>query len=516
MKKEILISEDKYESRCAILENGLLSEIYIERQNEQRVLANIYKGRVDNVLPGMQIAFVEIGLEKHGFLHASDIEYSFEDIEDDNATTKIHADLDDSPPRRQKRRKTEPAITDVIETGQEILVQVAKAAMGTKGARITSTVSLPGKYVVYLPTSSSVGISRRIESAEERLRLKDLVQSFRTDTEGGFIIRTAAEGKSEENLSAEINYLLNTWQKINQKASRVRAPSLIHKDLGFTERIIRDYFNSDVNELIIDSKLQYETAINYFTQLLPEFKSRVKFYKAKSISMMEKFGIETGLKKALGQKVWLRSGAYIIIEQTEAMVSIDVNTGKFTGENDADNTILKANLEAAEEIVRQLRLRDLGGIVVIDFIDMDRHEDRRKVYQALQQEIKRDRAKTNILRISELGLVEMTRQRTRPSITSVLTQICPYCDGHGFVLSVDTVVTNVLRAIKKAAHKSQKRKFKVIANELVVSRLLDRRSKLIQQLKQEMDLHIRIEGNVDLHLEDYQILDEYDRQIRLD
>jgi len=516
MKKEILISEDKYESRCAILENGLLSEIYIERQNEQRVLANIYKGRVDNVLPGMQIAFVEIGLEKHGFLHASDIEYSFEDIEDDNATTKIHADLDDSPPRRQKRRKTEPAITDVIETGQEILVQVAKAAMGTKGARITSTVSLPGKYVVYLPTSSSVGISRRIESAEERLRLKDLVQSFRTDTEGGFIIRTAAEGKSEENLSAEINYLLNTWQKINQKASRVRAPSLIHKDLGFTERIIRDYFNSDVNELIIDSKPQYETAINYFTLLLPELKSRVKFYKAKSISMMEKFGIETGLKKALGQKVWLRSGAYIIIEQTEAMVSIDVNTGKFTGENDADNTILKANLEAAEEIVRQLRLRDLGGIVVIDFIDMDRHEDRRKVYQALQQEIKRDRAKTNILRISELGLVEMTRQRTRPSITSVLTQICPYCDGHGFVLSVDTVVTNVLRAIKKAAHKSQKKKFKVIANELVVSRLLDRRSKLIQQLKREMDLHIRIEGNVDLHLEDYQILDEYNRQIRLD
>ena len=515
MKKEILISEDKYESRCAILENGLLSEIYIERQNEQRVLANIYKGRVDNVLPGMQIAFVEIGLEKHGFLHASDIEYSFEDIEDDNATTKIHADLDDSPPRRQ-RRKAEPAITDVIETGQEILVQVAKAAMGTKGARITSTVSLPGKYVVYLPTSSSVGISRRIESAEERLRLKDLVQSFRTDTEGGFIIRTAAEGKSEENLAAEVNYLLNTWKKINQKASRVRAPSLIHKDLGFTERIIRDYFNSDVDELIIDSKPQYETAINYFTLLLPEFKSRVKFYKTKSISMMEKFGIETGLKKALGQKVWLRSGAYIIIEQTEAMVSIDVNTGKFTGENDAGNTILKANLEAAEEIVRQLRLRDLGGIVVIDFIDMDRHEDRRKVYQALQQEIKRDRAKTNILRISELGLVEMTRQRTRPSITSVLTQICPYCDGHGFVLSVDTVVTNVLRAIKKAARKSQKRKFKVIANELVVSRLLDRRSKLIQQLNQEMDLHIRIEGNIDLHLEDFQILDEDDRQIRLD
>ena len=515
MKKEILISEDKYESRCAILENGLLSEIYIERQNEQRVLANIYKGRVDNVLPGMQIAFVEIGLEKHGFLHASDIEYSFEDIEDDDASTKIHADLDDSPPRRQ-RRKAEPAITDVIETGQEILVQVAKAAMGTKGARITSTVSLPGKYVVYLPTSSSVGISRRIESAEERLRLKDLVQSFRTDTEGGFIIRTAAEGKSEENLAAEVNYLLNTWKKINQKASRVRAPSLIHKDLGFTERIIRDYFNSDVDELIIDSKPQYETAINYFTLLLPEFKSRVKFYKTKSISMMEKFGIETGLKKALGQKVWLRSGAYIIIEQTEAMVSIDVNTGKFTGENDAGNTILKANLEAAEEIVRQLRLRDLGGIVVIDFIDMDRHEDRRKVYQALQQEIKRDRAKTNILRISELGLVEMTRQRTRPSITSVLTQICPYCDGHGFVLSVDTVVTNVLRAIKKAARKSQKRKFKVIANELVVSRLLDRRSKLIQQLNQEMDLHIRIEGNIDLHLEDYQILDEDDRQIRLD
>jgi len=515
MKKEILISEDQYESRCAILENGLLSEIYIERQNEQRVLANIYKGRVDNVLPGMQIAFVEIGLEKHGFLHASDIEYSFEDIADDNASTKIYTDSDGSPLRSQRRR-SEPAITDVIETGQEILVQVAKAAMGTKGARITSTISLPGKYVVYLPTSSSVGISRRIESAKERLRLKDLVQSFRPDTEGGFIIRTAAEGKSEENLSAEISYLLNTWEKINQKASRADAPSLIHRDLGFTERIIRDYFNNDVNELIIDSKSQYDTAINYFTLLLPEFKSRVKFYKTKSISMMEKFGIETGLKKALGRKVWLRSGAYIIIEQTEAMVSIDVNTGKFTGESDADSTILKANLEAAEEIVRQLRLRDLGGIVVIDFIDMDRHEDRKKVYQALQQEIKKDRAKTNILRISELGLVEMTRQRTRPSIGSVLTQLCPYCDGHGFVLSVDTVVTNVLRAIKRVARGSKKKDFKVVANELVVSRLLDRRSKLIQQLNREMNLRVQIEGNIDLHLEDYQILDEHNRQVRLD
>ena len=515
MRKEILISEDQYESRCAILENGLLSEIYIERQNEQQVLANIYKGRVDNVLPGMQIAFVEIGLEKHGFLHASDIEYSFEDIEDGDTSTKIHTDLDDSPPRR-RRGKPEPAITDVIETGQEILVQVAKTAIGTKGARITSSISLPGKYVVYLPTSSSVGISRRIESAEERQRLKDLVQSFRGDTAGGFIIRTAAEGKSEKNLSAEINYLLNIWKNINQKANRIKAPSLVHRDLGFTERIIRDYFNSDVDELIIDSKQQYDTAINYFTQLLPEFKSRVKLYKKKSISMMERFGVETGLKKALGQKVWLRSGGYLVIEQTEAMVSIDVNTGKFTGENDADSTILAANLEAAEEIVRQMRLRDLGGIIVIDFIDMDRHEDRKKVYRGLQQEIKRDRAKTNILRISELGLVEMTRQRTRPSIKNILTQICPYCDGHGFVLSVDTVVTNVLRAVKKVAWRSRKREFKVIANELVVSRLLDRRSKLIQQLNQEMDLRLQIEGDIDFHLEDYQIFDECNRRMRLD
>mgnify|MGYP001453779308 CR=1 FL=1 len=505
MKKEILISEDKYESRCAILENGLLSEIYIERQNEQRVLANIYKGRVDNVLPGMQIAFVEIGLEKHGFLHASDIEYSFEDIEDDNATTKIHADLDDSPPRRQ-RRKTEPAITDVIETGQEILVQVAKAAMGTKGARITSTVSLPGKYVVYLPTSSSVGISRRIESAEERLRLKDLVQSFRTDTEGGFIIRTAAEGKSEENLAAEVNYLLNTWKKINQKASRVRAPSLIHKDLGFTERIIRDYFNSDVDELIIDSKPQYETAINYFTLLLPEFKSRVKFYKTKSISMMEKFGIETGLKKALGQKVWLRSGAYIIIEQTEAMVSIDVNTGKFTGENDADNTILKANLEAAEEIVRQLRLRDLGGIVVIDFIDMDRHEDRRKVYQALQQEIKRDRAKTNILRISELGLVELTRTRTRESHSHGITEWCEYCQGLGRVKTIHAVATEILRSLSDGTRTEPGRDFSVVASPEVVAILDGQERAALEDLEYKAAATFELVSDSDLEREVFEVV----------
>ena len=334
--------------------------------------------------------------------------------------------------------------------------------------------------------------------------------------EGGFIVRTAAEGKSEEEFSTEIQFLIHLWKEIRERGEKMPVRSLVRRDLGFVGRIIRDYFTNDVTKLVFDSKERYKETTEYLSSGLPELGSRVKLYE-KSIPLFEAHGIEKELKKALSEKIWLKCGGHIVIQQTEAMVSIDVNTGRFVGKADPDNTILSANLEAVEEIVRQMRLRDLGGIIVADFIDMDRHEHRKMVFKALQEALKKDRSRSNILHVSELGLVEMTRQRTRPSLSSLLTESCPYCDGHGRILSVDTITISVLRSIKKAHLKSRKRKLRVVANELIVSCLLEEESKKLSQLEKLMNLKIGIEEDADLHLEDYQIFaEDTNREIYLD
>ncbi|MCZ6677203.1 MAG: Rne/Rng family ribonuclease, partial [Candidatus Poribacteria bacterium] len=477
-----------------------------ERKDAEHILNNIYKGRVETVLPGMQIAFVDIGVEKHAFLHISDINPDFEE----DGSEKNSAKLDLSPnatgsPRM--RRGYSYSISDLIQKDQEILVQVGKEPMGTKGPRVTTGITLPGRYVVYLPTASRIGVSRRIESPEERQRLREIAEAMRADIEGGFIIRTAAEGKSEAEFSTEIQYLINQWQKINGEAEKISAPNLVHKDLGFTVRILRDQFTQDVKQFIIDSKEQYQFTLDYLSSALPELRSRVQLYD-KSTPIFEAYGIDKELKKALSEKIWLKCGGYIVIQQTEAMVSIDVNTGKFVGKADPDNTILSANLEAVEEVVRQLRLRDIGGIIVIDFIDMDYSEHRQMVFKMLQQALNTDRARTNLLHISELGLVEMTRQRTRPSLATVLTESCPYCDGYGSVLSIDTITIDLLRAIKNAYRRSRKRRLKVIASEHIISHLLDDKTDKLGQLEKSMRLRIQMQGDADLHLEDYRIFDQ--------
>ena len=506
MQKEIIISDDEYETRCAILEDGVLTEIDIERKDDQHTLNNTYKGRVENVLPGMQIAFVDIGLERHAFLHISDIIRDLEEDSSDKDSAKLDLNRNstDSP---KPGRGYSYSISDLISPRQEILVQVGKEPIGTKGPRVTTCITLPGRYVVYLPTASNIGVSRRIESAEERQRLREIAEGIRADIEGGFIIRTSAEGKSESEFSTEIQYLIEQWKRIVKQAEKMPAPSLVHKEHGFIVRVIRDSFTSDVTRFVIDSKEQYQEAMEYLSSALPELRSQVKLYD-KSTPIFEDYRIEKELKKALSEKIWLKCGGYIVIQQTEAMVSIDVNTGKFVGKGDPDKTILSANLEAVEEVVRQVRLRDLGGIIVIDFIDMDDLDHRRTVYKLLQQALDKDRARTNILHISELGLVEMTRQRTRPSLATVLTESCPYCDGHGSVLSVDTITIDLLRSIKKAHRKSRKRRLKVVANEHIVSHLLDERTGRLGQLEKSMNLQIRLQGDADLHLEDYQIFAE--------
>lgn len=520
MEKEILISDDEYETRCAVLKGGVLNEIYIERKADTQTLGNLYKGRVENVLPGMQVAFVDIGLDRHAFLHISDLKY--ESVRDKNGE-RINGGVGDKNGNhgagkkaalldlKAKRPKSGRGgrgfpflISDLISKRQEILVQVGKEPMGNKGARVTSNITLPGRYVVYMPNSSNIGVSRRIESASERDRLRNMAQAVKADVEGGFIIRTAAEGLNEAEFTAEIRYLIRQWQQTRERAKRKAAPSLVSKDLSFTHKIARDMLTKEVKRLLIDSEAGYEEAMRYVGEVMPKLGPRVSLYR-ENAPLFDAYGVERELRNALSEKIWLKCGGHIIIQQTEAMVSIDVNTGRFVGKADPDNTILSANLEAVEEVVRQLQLRDLGGIIVVDFIDMEEASHRKRVFKMLQDALRGDRARTNILHFSDLGLVEMTRQRTRPSLSTLLMEPCPYCDGHGTVLSIETVSIQLFRAIKAAQQQTRSSELRVMANDEVVSHLKSRMSDKLRALKRSLKLELTLEPDVNLHLEDYRI-----------
>ena len=522
MEKEILLSDDEYETRCAVLEEGVVTEIYIERKAATQTLGNLYKGRVENVLPGMQVAFVDIGLDRHAFLHISDLKYESVnegEIENGNGKSARNAavvDLKAKQPQQSRGGRGFPfLISDLISKRQELLVQVGKEPIGTKGARVTSNITLPGRYVVYMPNSSNIGVSRRIESPAERDRLRDMAKTIKADVEGGFIIRTAAEGLSETEFAAEIRYLIDQWKQTCERAERKSAPSLISEDLSFTNRIVRDMLTKEVKQLLIDSKSGYKETIDYVSSVMPDLKSRVSFYRGNS-TLFDTYGVERALKDALSEKIWLKCGGHIIIQQTEAMVSIDVNTGRFVGKSDPDNTILSANLEAVEEVVRQIQLRDLGGIIVVDFIDMEEAAHRKQVFKMLQEALRKDRARTNILHFSDLGLVEMTRQRTRPSLATLLMEDCPYCDGHGTVLSIETVVIQLLRAVKLAHHQTQQAELRVIANDYVVSHINSEMRNKLRELRSSLKLNLTLESDADLHLEDYRIFVGKGKELFLD
>lgn len=513
MEKEILISDDEYETRCAVLEKGVLNEIYIERKEATQTLGNLYKGRVENVLPGMQVAFVDIGLERHAFLHISDLRYDIgngDENENGNRNGKSAKDsavldLKAARPKQSRGGRGFPfLISDLISKRQELLVQVGKEPIGSKGARVTSNITLPGRYVVYMPNSSNIGVSRRIESATERDRLRNMAQAVKADVEGGFIIRTAAEGLNEAEFTAEIRYLIDQWKQTCKRAKRTPAPSLVSKDLSFTNRIVRDMFTKDVKRLLIDSQAGYQETMDYVSSVMPNLRPRVSLYQ-ENTALFDAYGVERALKDALSEKIWLKCGGYIIIQQTEAMVSIDVNTGKFVGKSDPDNTILSANLEAVEEVVRQIQLRDLGGIIVVDFIDMEEAAHRKRVFKMLQEALRKDKARTNILHFSDLGLVEMTRQRTRPSLSALLMEQCPYCDGHGTVLSIETVVIQLFRAIKIAHRQTQDSELRVIANDHAISHMKAQMADKLRGLKRSLKLELTLEPDADLHIEDYRI-----------
>ena len=449
MSREIIINSAPYETRVALLEQRRLIEIFIERARDRGIAGNIYKGRVTRVLPGMQAAFVDIGIEKAAFLHGSDLYAELEEeFLGDEVATPIEI-VPDSPAPAPKAASRHVPIEERLKKGQEILVQVAKQPIGSKGARLTGVISLPGRYLVFTPSSQHIGVSRRIEDENERARLKEIVESERPP-EGGFIIRTACEGLSKREIQGDIRFLVKLWNRIGRKSEQVGAPALLHYDMDLVLRTVRDLFTAETQRLVVDNARDHQRILDFVDTVMPRMKDRVELHEEPE-PLFDRYGIEPQIAKALERKVWLKSGGYIVIDHTEALTVIDVNTGRYVGKKSQEETVLKTNLEAAKAIVAQLRLRNIGGLIVIDFIDMEDRANQRLVFDALNDALKKDKARSKLLRISELGLIEMTRKRTRESLMQLLCTPCPTCDGRAHVKATATIAYEVLRRIQREA-----------------------------------------------------------------
>lgn len=553
MKREILINGSQRETRVAILEDDRLVEILYDRPDHRRTVGDIYLGRVEAVLPGIQAAFVDIGLEKSAFLHASDLLEPDEDEEpdeeeDDNedeaeGDAALEADAAAAPDaeggqarsswRRDRRRggargdgsgngvtaeKPEarqrevsprrpiPNIQDILKKGQTLPVQVTKEPISTKGCRVTAQISLAGRFLVYMPYGSKVGVSRKIESREERAKLREMVSGILPKDSGGVIVRTVAEGVTEEHFRREIDSLLSLWKKINRKKTFVRrAPALLQRETSLTRGIIRDLFSTKVDALHVDSKELFNEVEGYLQQVDPELISRVHMY-TETTPLFDKFDIESEIRDLFKARCELPTGGSIIIQPTEALVSVDVNTGRYTGKKDPEKTILRTNLEAAREIARQIRLRDIGGIIVCDFIDMETRSNRDKVLQELRTHLGRDRARTKAFAVSELGLVEMTRQRVRPSLWHSLTRDCPTCAGSGRVFTPEVVARRLERSLKRAAHEHRERQLSVRLHPEVALYLLEEEPRLLQNLQKLTGLDLELRDDPMMRLDEFRLM----------
>jgi ribonuclease G len=435
------------EIRVGIVEHGALAELHIEHAHDRGIGGNIYKGRVVRVLPGMQAAFVDIGLERAAFLHVSDVRTVPEDLPATLTEDGDGAEAGVEFEGRRRARTPRRPIEEQLKKGTDLIVQVAKEPIGSKGARVTSYVSLPGRYLVYMPTVAHVGVSRRIEDEEERKRLRDIVDGL-GPLEGGLIIRTACEGISKREIVADVRFLTRLWERIRGQAEEASAPSLIHSDMDLVLRTVRDHFTNDVERLVLDSPSEHARVQDFVAHLMPRLANRVELHDA-ATPLFDHLGIENQVTKALERRVWLKSGGYIVIDQTEALTVIDVNTGRYVGKRTHEETILKTNLEAARAVIDQVRLRNIGGIIIVDFIDMEEAGNRKKLLDTLNEAVRRDRARTNVLTLSELGLVEMTRKRTRENLQAILCSPCPYCGGQGRVKAVVTMGHELLRRLRR-------------------------------------------------------------------
>ncbi len=501
MPNLLVINADGPETRVALIENGQVAEIYIERRRERGIVGNIYKGKVLRVLPGMQAAFVDIGTDKAAFLYVADVRGSPEDVkslfideDDEHRDRKMH-DLDEGG--RGAR------IEDLLKAGQDIMVQVAKAPIGTKGSRSTSYISLPGRNLVFMPTVDHVGISRRISSDKERKRLRGVVDSMRPPGTG-FIVRTVAESVSETELHSDMEFLIKLWNSILKKAETAKAPALLYNDLDLLLRTVRDLFTADVEKLIIDSRAEYDRLLKFTGAFMPEFVSKIELHEG-SEPIFDGYGIEMELDRALERKVFLKSGGSLVIDQGEALTTVDVNTGRFVGKRNLEETITKTNLEACKEVVDQLRLRNIGGIIIVDFIDMDREANQDKVMRSFAEAMKHDRAKTNVTQISELGLLEMTRKRTRESLGRTLTEPCFYCEGKGYLKSKITVCYEVLRQIRREGHAHAEDTLIVSVHPEIAELLATSDQQFLEDLEKRLQKKISIKPRERFHLEKFEI-----------
>ena len=487
MSTEILINASIHEARAAVVENGVLQEVFLERTSRRGLISNIYKGRVSRVLPGMQAAFVEIGMERTAFLHASDI------FDARHAGTGIEA------PHTEN-------IRTLVAEGNEILVQVVKDPLGTKGARLTTYITLPSRYLVYMPQGRGVGVSARIEDEEERERLRGAVLAgVEADESAGYIVRTAAEDAPPEALRADMMYLRKLWEFVRHKGLRTEPGQLVHADLPLHLRILRDLLRPDVERVLVDHASAHRDMREFAATFMPEVLPRIELY-GESRPVFELHHVEEEIQKALERKVSLKSGGHLILDQTEAMTTIDVNTGAFVGHRNLEETIFRTNLEAAVAIARQLRLRNLGGIIIIDFIDMEEPEHRRQVIQALEKALSDDHVKTSISSVSPLGLVEMTRKRTRESLEHLLCQPCPTCEGRGFVKTAETVCYEVFREIVRQARQFECQELMVLAHQDVIERLLDEESSALGELELLTGKPIRLQTETLYTVDQYDVV----------
>lgn len=498
MKREILISASARESWVALMEDGQLVEVMFDREDQDRINGDIYLGRVDAVLPGIQAAFVDIGTEKAGFLHVSDLVGDPEDEEEGGGGGR----------GGRRDSKPLPVIQDLLKRGDPVLVQVTKEPISTKGPRLTAQISLPGRFLVYMPSSSNVGVSRKIEDREERARLKALAREIVTGDSGGVIVRTVGEELTREKFEGEFRRLLGTWKKIRRKADSSRAPALIHREAKLISGVVRDLFSHKFDRLIVDSKQAYNEIVRYVEGVDPDLKDRVVLYED-PVPLFDRHGIEPEIQKCFHRKVDLASGGYIIIEPTEALVSIDVNTGRFTGKKgkkDPEQIILRTNLDAAQEIARQLRLRDVGGIVVCDFIDMESQSNRDKVLQELRTHLGRDRARTRAYAVSELGLIEMTRQRVRPSLFQALTAPCHHCSGSGRLFTAETIVRRIERSLTRTAAAGEEKSIQVRVHPEIALHILEEEPDFMKRMNRQTRLQLALRDDPLIPEDDFRLL----------
>ena len=518
MTKEMIVSSNGHETMVAILEDDLVAEIFVERERQRGVVGNVYKGRVSKVLPGMQSSFIEIGLERDGFLYVTEVidtleefeklESGDEDAEPDVAAAGGEARSDGRDAR--DRARPQPKIEDLLREGQEILVQVVKEPLGTKGARLTSHVTMPGRFLVFMPTVDHVGVSRKIESRDERGRLRGIVREFRESHgfTGGVIIRTAAAGRPKEDIISDLEAFHGIWTGIRQKMESSRAPAVVYREQSLVGKLLRDLLTDEFQAIRLDSPQDYQRVLELVERILPTLAPRVKLY-SKPFPIFEEYGVQAEIDKALKSKVWLKSGGSIVINQTEALVAIDVNTGRYVGKKTSgrlEDTIVKTNLEAAKEIVRQIRLRDLGGIIVLDFIDMEEKKNRQKVLQAVEQELKKDRSPSKALAVSDFGLVIITRKRVKQSLERVLTEPCPYCSGTGTIKSSATICYEILSEVKKVGPDLNGHRLLLRVNPDIARALKEEESAVLRDLQQSIGKDVTIKPDVQLHHEQFDVM----------